>query len=251
MKLINYLFGEKEEIGIYTKEGIIRLVEFKDMIDFIKNAEAFDLKAFENKNNMIELADIKLLSPIRKPIHDIICVGKNYKDHILEMDGSVEFENFKLSYFSKRSSNILGDGQDIEVNFDLDESVDYESELAVIIGKEGKNIKREELVDYIFGYSIFNDLSSRKIQADHKQWFLGKSIDNYSIMGPCIVTKDEVNFPLELKIQSKVNGELRQNSNTKYMIRSIEDILIELSQHITLEAGDIISTGTPAGRQGI
>lgn len=247
MKFINYLYKGKQEVGAYVEDKVIRLEKFEDMIDLIKNINQEDLKNMENENEGIDISEIKLLSPITRPIHDIICVGKNYADHILEMDSSVDTDNFKLNYFSKRASHILGHGQDIQARFDLDESVDYESEFTIIIGKEGKNIKREEVEDHIFGFTIFNDLSSRRIQGDHKQWFLGKSIDNYSIMGPWIITKDEINYPIELNVQSRVNGELRQNSNTKYMIRNIEDIIVELSAHITLEAGDIIATGTPAG----
>ncbi|OLS02950.1 fumarylacetoacetate hydrolase family protein [Tissierella creatinophila] len=247
MKIINYLYKEREEIGIYTPKGIIRLEKFKDMIDFIKNAKEEDFEDIKKSTNIIDKSKVKIISPITRPIHDIICAGKNYRDHILEMDDFIDMENFKLSYFSKRASYILGDGEEIKGRFDLDDNIDYESELAIIIGKEGKNIKREEVIDYIFGFSIFNDLSSRKIQMAHNQWFLGKSIDNYSIMGPWIVTKDEFTFPLEINIQSKVNGEIRQDSNTKHMIQGIEDIIVELSSHITLEPGDIISTGTPAG----
>lgn len=247
MKIGSYLYKGKEEVGVYTEKGIIRLEKFKDMIDFIRNGKEEDINNIKNDTNIIDKSEIKILSPITRPIHDIICAGKNYTDHILEMDDSIDMENFKLSYFGKRASYILGDSEEIRARFDLDANVDYESELAIIIGKEGKNIKRENVMDYIFGFSIFNDLSSRKIQMAHKQWFLGKSIDNYSIMGPWIVTKDELSFPLEVNIQSKVNGEIRQNSNTKYMIQGIEDIIVELSSHITLEPGDIISTGTPAG----
>lgn len=217
------------------------------MVDLIRNIEKEDFKNIEDEYDIIDKEEIKLLSPITRPIHDIICVGKNYREHILEMDSIVDMDNFKLSYFGKRASYILGDGAEVEASFDLDEQVDYEAELAVIIGKEGKNIKREEVKDYIFGFTIFNDLSSRKIQMDHKQWFLGKSIENYAIMGPWIVTKDEFEFPEKLDIKSKVNGEIRQDSNTKYMIKNIKDIIIELSNHILLEPGDIIATGTPAG----
>lgn len=247
MKIVNYLYKGKEEVGVYTQKGIVRLEKFKDSIDLIINWKEEDFESVKSSTNIIDLSEIKILSPITRPIHDIICAGKNYKDHILEMDTSVDMENFKLSYFSKRASYILGDGEEIKARFDLDDQVDYESELAIVIGKEGKNIKREKVMDYIFGFSIFNDLSSRRVQMEHKQWFLGKSIDNYSIMGPWIVTKDEFTLPLKVNIQSKVNGEIRQNSNTKYMIQGIEDIIVELSAHITLEPGDIISTGTPAG----
>lgn len=256
MKLITFSYNNKEEIGVYTEGGIISLNQislskkFLDMIDFITNGTKEDLNIIGKSKPNINIEDIKLLSPIRRPIHDIICVGKNYMDHIKEMNTDkeeIDEKNFKLNYFSKRANIIKGTKQDITGKFDLDSNIDYEVELAVIIGKSGKNIKREDVKEYIFGFSIFNDLSSRRIQKEHKQWFLGKSLDDYSILGPWIVTINEFDFPVELEVKSKVNGEIRQNSNTKYMIKHIEDIIVELSSHMTLEAGDIISTGTPSG----
>ncbi len=249
MKFITYLYNDKKEVGVYTESGIVRLEEFTDMVDCITNMTEEKFKDINNKKPTLKHSEIKILAPITRPIHDIICVGKNYMDHILEFDSEsdIDLENFKLNYFSKRSTNIRGDKEEVKARFDLDDQVDYESELAIIIGKRAKNIKREEVHDYIFGFSIFNDLSSRRIQIDHVQWFLGKSLDDYSILGPWIVTKEEFEFPLKLDISSQVNGEKRQDSNTKYMIKTIEDIIVELSSAITLEAGDIISTGTPAG----
>lgn len=247
MKFITYLYKEKQEVGVYTDDGIIRLEKFRDMVDLIENITEGELQAIKGTEDKLDKSQVKILAPITRPIHDIICVGKNYMDHILELDNEIDMENFKLNYFSKRASYILGDREDVKAKFDLDENVDYESELAVIIGKEAKDIQREDVYDYIFGFSIFNDLSSRRIQMDHKQWFLGKSIDNYSILGPWIVTKDEFTFPLEIDVSSEVNGEKRQDSNTKHMIKTIEDIIVELSSCMTLEPGDIISTGTPSG----
>lgn len=256
MKIITFLYNNKEQIGIFTNEGILNINEinlsknFSDMIDFIKNSTEDDLKIIKESKPNINIDDIKLLSPIIRPVHDIICVGRNYIDHIKEInktDQKIDEKNFKLNYFSKRANTIRATKEEINGRFDLDSKIDYEAELAVIIGKKAKNIKRENIKEYIFGFSIFNDLTSRKIQKDHKQWFLGKSLDDYSILGPFIVTIDEFKFPIELDIQSKVNGEIRQNSNTKYMIKTIEDIIVELSSHMTLEPGDIISTGTPSG----
>ena len=129
----------------------------------------------------------------------------------------------------------------------LVERLDYEAELAVIIGKTGRNIKPEEVEDYIFGYSVFNDVTARGIQKQHVQWLRGKSLDGYSVMGPAIVHKSQLPFPQELDISCHVNGELRQQSNTRLLIADIPTIISELSQGMTLEAGDIIATGTPAG----
>ena len=150
-------------------------------------------------------------------------------------------------YFAKRTIRILGANEESQGRFDIDEKVDYETELAVIIGKEGKGITEEKAEEYVFGYSVFNDLSSRDLQTRHGQWLMGKSLDNYTIMGPVIVDRTELPMPLELDIKSYVNGELRQNSNTKYLIKKVPGLIAELSKGITLEAGDIIATGTPAG----
>ncbi|NBI05976.1 fumarylacetoacetate hydrolase family protein [Senegalia massiliensis] len=256
MKIITFLYNNKEEIGIFTNEGVLNINEinlskkFSDMIDFIKNSTKDDFEIIKESKPNINVDDIKLLSPIIRPVHDIICVGRNYIDHIKEISKTnqeIDVNNFKLNYFSKRANIIKSTKEDINGRFDLDSKIDYEVELAVIIGKKAKNIKRENIKEYIFGFSIFNDLTSRKIQKDHKQWFLGKSLDDYSILGPFIVTIDEFKFPIELDILSKVNGQIRQNSNTRYMIKTIEDIIVELSSHMTLEPGDIISTGTPSG----
>ena len=130
---------------------------------------------------------------------------------------------------------------------ELTQKLDYEAELAVIIGKDCRNIKGEEVKDYIFGYTILNDVSARDIQTRHKQWYFGKSLDESTPMGPCIVTADEIVWPPALKIQSFINGELRQNSNTSQFIFSIDYVVEELSKGMTLKAGTIISTGTPAG----
>ena len=125
--------------------------------------------------------------------------------------------------------------------------MDYEAELAVIIGKEGRNIRPEEAEEYIFSYSVFNDVTARAVQKQHVQWLKGKSLDGYSVMGPAIVHKSLLPFPLELELSCHVNGELRQSSNTRLLIADIPTIISELSQSMTLEPGDIIATGTPAG----
>src|SRR5699024_9866601 len=133
-------------------------------------------------------------------------------------------DNTNTVYFSKRANRIIGTGEPIEAHLDLDSNLDYEVELAVVIGKRGNNIPKEKVQDYIFGYSVFNDLSSRKLQKDHVQWYRGTSLDNYSSMGPCILYKDSVELPIELEVSSKVNGEIRQQSNTKTLIHDIPSI---------------------------
>ena len=135
----------------------------------------------------------------------------------------------------------------IPAHKNLTNQLDYEAELAVIIKKDAKDVKPGEVKDYIFGYTIMNDVSAREVQTEHKQWYFGKSLDGFTPLGPCIMTADSTAFPPVLKIQSKVNGELRQNSNTGLFIHGIEEVICELTQGMTLKAGTIIATGTPAG----
>lgn len=196
-------------------------------------------------------SDVRLLAPIEHPVHDILCVGVNYSDHLKEtrehLEGGEALAPAKAVYFSKRANRILGPEETIPARLDLDPRFDYEAELAVIIGRGGRGIAPEEVEDHVFGYSVFNDLSSRGLQSDHAQWFLGKSLDGYSAMGPMVVGTDELRLPFSAEITSRVNGELRQSSNTGLLIHTAADIVSDLSQGMTLEAGDIIATGTPAG----
>lgn len=263
MKFLRFKHNDEVKLGIYSKDenmiipigSVLGDEDYDDMNRLIENITSDDInklkEVYENNsgNNTIEIGEVKLLSPIERPIHDIICIGLNYSDHIGEVRGAGDDldDNENIVYFSKRANRILGTEETVKGHFELDPEVDYEVELAVIIGKEGSNIPKEEVEDYIFGYSILNDLSSRGLQREHVQWYRGKSLDNYASMGPSILYKDEVEFPVELDVSSKVNGEIRQKSNTKLFINDIPSIIAEISNGITLEPGDIIATGTPSG----
>lgn len=256
----------EEHLGVYEEENRLYYLdelfpELKDgtLIDFIRmvNGDTEQArsrireKAAAATAHSIEGEGLQLLAPIEHTIHDILCVGVNYRDHLEEtkehMAGAVSDEVSQTVYFAKRAYRILGPEEPVHGRDDLDEKIDYEVELAVIIGKEGKNISEEDAENYIFGYSVFNDLSSRTLQTSHGQWLIGKSLDEYTSMGPVIVDRQELPMPLELDVRSYVNGELRQNSNTRNLIKNVPAIIAELSQGITLEAGDIIATGTPSG----
>jgi len=193
-----------------------------------------------------DLAAVRLLAPIERPIHDILCVGVNYLDHRAETKHDFASDT-RTAYFAKRANTILGPGEPIPARLDLDAQLDYEVELAVIIGTGGRDILKADVERHIFGYSIFNDLSSRMLQKAHLQWFHGKSLDGYAAMGPCILHREALPFPVQVDVRSHVNGEPRQSSNTRLMIADIASIVSELSQGTTLEPGDIIATGTPAG----
>ncbi len=153
----------------------------------------------------------------------------------------------ELVVFTKASTSIIGHKDTIIVSHNLTNQLDYEGELAVIIGREGKSIPKEKAMEYVFGYTILNDITARDLQKKHGQFFLGKSMDTFCPLGPVIVTKDEIEDPHQLMLETFVNGEKRQSSSTSKMMRKIEELISEISSVLTLERGDVIATGTPAG----
>ncbi len=173
----------------------------------------------------------------------IICVGMNYKSHVDEQDG--RFPN-KPVLFSKATSCVIKNGQVILYPKEVKE-LDYEVELAIIIGEKAKKIAEKEVMDYIFGYTIINDVTARDIQKNESQWYRAKSFDTFAPIGPEIVPKEKIKDPQNLNLRSYVNGEIRQNSNTSDMIFSIKKLISYISSSITLNPGDLIATGTPAG----
>ncbi|WP_226644725.1 fumarylacetoacetate hydrolase family protein [Mesobacillus subterraneus] len=194
----------------------------------------------------IPLESVELLAPIPRPAKNVFCVGKNYAEHAIEM-GSKEDIPEHVMVFTKAPTTVIAHGQNILSHRELTEQLDYEGELAVVIGKKGIRIKREEALDYVFGYTIVNDVTARDLQAKHKQFFIGKSLDTTCPLGPWIVHKSAIDNPNNLDIKTTVNGEVRQDSNTENFIFPVEEIIAVLSQGMTLEPGDIIATGTPAG----
>lgn len=203
-----------------------------------KNGEADEL--------FIPLDSVKLFAPIPKPSKNIFCVGKNYAEHAIEM-GSKDDIPEHIMVFTKAPTTVIGHNETVLNHQNITEQLDYEGELAIIIGKKGRGISIEEALEYVFGYTIINDITARDLQTRHKQFFIGKSLDTTCPMGPWIVHASSVNHPNKLDIQTMVNGEIRQKSNTENFIFSIEEIISVLSQGMTLEPGDIIATGTPAG----
>ena len=199
----------------------------------------------------VALEAVKLCAPIVHPRQDVICLGINYDAHAQEAgrfsDEAFGGERPYTIYFSKRVSTATGSGDFIPAYEGLVDSLDYEAELGVILGKDAKDVSKEEAEAYIFGYTVINDVSARNLQTRHKQWYRGKSLDGFTPMGPCIVTADEIADVQNLDIRCYINGQLRQSSNTKYMIQTVAGAIAELSQGMTLQAGTIIATGTPAG----
>jgi 2-keto-4-pentenoate hydratase/2-oxohepta-3-ene-1,7-dioic acid hydratase in catechol pathway len=235
-KSLNRVIPESLQGGIEKGESF--LIETKKLIEKSKingHAHVFPIEP-----------DSLLLPPITEPRRNIMCIGKNYRDHAIEMGSEADIPEYPL-VFTKATTSIIGHQQPIDLHENSTKQLDYEGELAVIIGKRGKEINRENVMDYVFGYSILNDVTARDLQKKHGQFFIGKSLDATCPIGPWIVTKDEIENPESLSITTKVNNEIRQNSNTSNFIFSLAEMIETLSKGMTLLPGDILATGTPAG----
>ncbi len=189
--------------------------------------------------------DVHLLAPIPRPTKNIFCLGKNYAAHAKEM-GAEELPKYPM-VFSKAPTTVTGPYANVLSHKEITDSLDYEGEMAVIIGKKGTRISKEEAFDYVFGYTIINDITARNLQNNHKQFLLGKSLDTGCPMGPAIVHASVIENAHHLQVKTTVNGELRQNGNTDEFIFDIPTMIASISQGLTLEPGDIIATGTPSG----
>lgn len=249
--LVSYDGGEK----LYSLNSLgFSYADMNQLICESMDGQLDDIRRMETKLDgkpFMQLCDVKLSAPVEYPLQDIICLGVNYDEHAAEAvkfsREAFELERSYMTYFSKRVNRASGPNEPIPSYPDLVDSLDYEVELAVVIGKTAKTISRADAKKYIFGYTIINDVSARNLQTRHNQWYLGKSLDGFTPMGPCIVTPDELGDDTDLDIICRVNGETRQNSNTKYMIQNVDNAIEELSRAMTLKAGTIIATGTPAG----
>ena len=199
----------------------------------------------------IEAGAVRLLAPLPRPRKNVFCVGRNYAEHIAEGERA---QNVKIGvtevpvFFTKPPTAVIGPGAPIPIFADVSTSIDYEVELALVIGKPGRDIPPEQAYEHIFGYTIVNDVSARDVQRRHGgQFFKGKALDGSCPMGPWIVTADEIADPARLGIRLRVNGETRQDSTTAAMIFDIPTLIASLSAGLTLESGDVIATGTPSG----
>lgn len=266
MKLMSFKFEGAEKYGVVDSSeqkvwDVLALAEAAGkeipftLLEGIESGNHFyeevkglvDWGLQNGKNEFLHsLENIKWLAPIPKPKKNIMCVGKNYRDHAIEMGSEADIPEH-IMVFTKSPTTVIGNEDSIDAHTDVTDELDYEGELALVIGKKGKNISKDEALDYIFGYTIINDVTARDLQKRHKQFFIGKSLDATCPMGPWIVHHSEIINPNELAIQTTVNGEVRQNSNTRHFIFPTEEIISTLSKGMTLEPGDIIATGTPAG----
>ena len=259
MKFVTYICKNQEKVGVIgsdpNKVVPVSALGYQatEMTTFIRElggSVPADLLARVDAQPGDCLCDCRLLAPIPVPEQDILCLGVNYKAHQDEtIKAGVSYDKSKTNaiYFGKRVNRAVGPNEPIDGHFDIVDSLDYEVELAVVLGKDAKNVDLEDAGAYVLGYTILNDISARNLQKKHQQWYFGKSLDDITPIGPWIVTADEFGWLPEVGIRSYVNGELRQNSNPKLMITAIDQVIHELSRGMTLRAGTIIATGTPSG----
>lgn len=254
MKIATFYVQTEQHIGLVKDDQIISLTalgpeEFPAcMKKFIERGSELRSRAEQlieqrvNDDAIFKLSEVNILPPIAKP-DKIICVGLNYFDHCKET-GMEPPESPVI--FSKYANAIAGHNDAIEIPINSTE-VDFEAELAFVIGREAKHVSEEEADDYVFGYTIMNDISARDLQFQDGQWSRGKTADTFAPFGPVIVTKDEVGDPHNLAISLELNGEIMQDSNTSNLIFTVPKIISFLSQSMTLMPGDLIATGTPPG----
>jgi 2-keto-4-pentenoate hydratase/2-oxohepta-3-ene-1,7-dioic acid hydratase in catechol pathway len=257
-------FKREVELDEVFEQGMMLAIEFADpfgMVDLIQNDLDFpSMLGEESDEDLVEddlllaLTDALLVSPIPRPPKHVLCLGRNYAEHAAESTrafGEAAPPVEKPAYpaiFTKAPTAITGPYADIPYDSDVSTQIDWEGELAIVIGKGGKNISREDAMQHVFGYTVLNDISARDIQKRHGgQFFKGKSLDGSCPVGPWIVTADEIPDPHNLQLTTRVNGIVKQNASTGTMLFNIPEIIEQLSLGMTLEPGDIIATGTPAG----
>ena len=263
MRLVTFSDGEGTRIGIHDAQSntIVDMTAGsrlpKDMAGFValgRNGLQRARRALKTGEKRLSMDSVKLLAPFPRPAKNILCVGKNYHDHAREFHAS----GFVASagrdaipevpiLFTKWPNSVIGPGEPIPSANDYTNSTDYEGELTVVIGTGGRNISEKDAYDHVYGYTIVNDVTARTLQNRHKQWFLGKSLDGYCPMGPCIVTSDDIEDVTQLRLLTKVNGEVRQDAYVSQLIFDIPTLIATLSKVMTLEPGDLIATGTCAG----
>ncbi|WP_144150901.1 fumarylacetoacetate hydrolase family protein [Paraburkholderia sp. BCC1885] len=260
MRLANLLVDGRKTVSVVSADGrtywpVTSLVpDFAgDMVDLIREYDAIKSR-LSTKVAGMTLRESMILAPIDQPRRNIFCVGKNYSEHAAEFQKSGfdhsakdgEFAPEAPVVFTKPASTVIGPGAEIPRHANVTSQLDYEAELGVVIGKGGRGITKSDAMNHVFGYTVINDVTARDLQKLHRQWFIGKALDGFCPMGPYVVTADEVDGQ-NLDIRCWVNGELRQNSNTRQLIFDIPTLIATLSAGIELQPGDVIATGTPAG----
>ncbi len=253
MRFVTFVDNGVERLGVLRRERIIPLLDCpRDLVDVIcagpqaLHAVRAEVAAYRGVG--IPLAAARLLAPIRRFRRDILCTGWNYHDHFAESRGQAAAPPAHPTFFTKGPDTVIGPYDDIAYDPKLSSKWDYEAELAVVIGRAGRSIPRAVALDYVWGYTLANDVSQRDLQQMHGgQWLKGKSIDATMPIGPCVVTADQIGDPQNIQLRCVVNGEVRQDASTRQMAFDVATLISELSFGMTLRPGDLLLTGTPAG----
>lgn len=269
MKLLTYTLKENYEprLGFIHNNQVIDMEDFGEVSNFPLPSSMLELidmgyELVEELNDMVadtepaffeeiayEMDEIIFLAPIPKPRKNIIGIGLNYTEHVAESARTLDTTGKlpqKPIIFSKPPTTVTATNTDIIKNTKLTSQLDWEVELAVVIGKKGKYVPKSDAMDYVFGYTVINDISARDCRREG-QWIVSKGQDTFAPMGPILVTREEIVNPHNLNLSLKVNGVEKQNANTKFLLFNINDLIEDLSTVFTLEPGDIIATGTPSG----
>lgn len=260
MRIATYQGAGEPRLGFVVNDRIVDLQALarrkklsvpKDMVMLIEETPTLALRALGREadawvkagRESSPVSKTKLLAPIPRPAKNIFCMGRNYAEHARE--GGVAPPEVPV-FFTKPPTAVIGHETPV-IHHRVTQSLDYEVELVAVIGRRGRDIPAAKALDYVFGYTIMNDVTARDLQRQHQQWFKGKSLDTFAPMGPWIVLRSEIPDPQKLRLSMRVNGEVRQNSTTASMLFSVAQLIETLSAGMTLECGDLLATGTPEG----
>ena len=238
MRIVNFRHQGRMRLGALKGDEITLFSMQDGLMSFMRRGITP-----QPTSERVKLDEVKLLAPYYTP-GKIVCVGRNYAAHAAELDHEVPDEPL---LFVKLSTAVIGHGETIRWSESLTTQVDWEGELAVLIGKTAKNVSEEDAMEYVFGYTVGNDVSARDLQSNDSQWIRAKGLDTFCPLGPMVLTADEIDDPHDLTVKTTVNGEEMQNGHTGLMIYKIPTLISYCSRAFTLEPGDIIMTGTPAG----
>jgi 2-keto-4-pentenoate hydratase/2-oxohepta-3-ene-1,7-dioic acid hydratase in catechol pathway len=262
MRLLTYLRQGERRLGLLLRQRVVDVAELApglptDMLAFLEASTEFSapiaeaVSKLEADSSLLDrsstpLGETTLLAPIPRPRRNLVCVGLNYADHASESRITSGIPEHVV-LFTKPPSTVIGPDAQIPRHDHVSTRIDWEVELVAVIGRRGCNIAESEALDYVFGYTIGNDITARDLQTKHQQWYKGKGLDGFCPLGPWIVSAAELGDPQALHVRLSVNGVIKQDANTRDMIMGVARLISEWSQGMTLEPGDLLMTGTPAG----
>ena len=257
--------GTGDHLGLVLGERIINVAVAADLLGLapvpddlaqfiaagpaaLESARSVAAKLKGDKSHGLPLQSVLLRAPLPRPARNVVCVGLNYADHVAESQSVVgaNLPEYPV-FFTKPPSTVIGPGDEIPWHARVSTAIDWEAELALIIGRECRDVDEASAMDAVFGYTVANDVTARDLQRKHAQWYKGKGLDGFCPMGPVVVTADEIGDPHQLEIALRVNGVEKQHSNTRHLIFRIPRLIAEWSAGMTLYPGDILLTGTPSG----